>query len=128
MRSTASNPRRNSSPMRSASARRFVPSRRSRRRRPSTSRTNAARGSRAVAAEQRPRDRELKLAPRVLGMLLEEDARAEEGDEQRRGHGKALTLRLEPVAHFVDEDQTDEPDGEPDPAEPEVGPERDEQA
>ena len=81
----------------------------------------------AGGAEQRPRNGELELAPGVLRVLLQEDARAEEGDEERRAHRQPLALRLQPVTHLVDEDQADQADGEPDPAEPEVGAERDEQ-
>src|SRR5207248_9306839 len=83
---------------------------------------------RAERAEQRPGDRELELPPGVLRALLEEDARAQERDEERRGHGQALALGLEPVAALVHEDESDQPDREPDPAEPQVGAERDEQA
>src|SRR5262245_37002873 len=39
-----------------------------------------------------------------------------------------LSLRFQPVAHLVHEDQSDEADREPEAAKPEVGPERDEQA
>ena len=61
-------------------------------------------------------------------MLLQEDARAEERDEEGRADGQALPLRLEPVPHLVDEDQPDEPDRERKTAVPEVGAERDEEA
>src|SRR5436190_11448750 len=61
-------------------------------------------------------------------MLLQEDARTEERDEQRRADGEVLTLRLEPVAHLVHKDQPDQPDAEPEPAEPDIGAKRDEQA
>src|SRR5262249_61816570 len=63
----------------------------------------------------------------AFGMLLQEDAGAEEGDEERCADGQPLALRLEPVTHLVDEDQPDQPDREPEPAEPKVGAERDEQ-
>ncbi len=61
-------------------------------------------------------------------MLLQEDARAEERDEEGGADGQALPLRLEPVTHLVDEDQPDEPDRERDAPVPEVGAERDEEA
>src|SRR5204862_190122 len=48
-------------------------------------------------------------------------------NEQRRADGQPLPLGLEPVPHLVDEDQADQPDREPDPAEPKVRAERDEQ-
>src|SRR5947208_7803609 len=61
-------------------------------------------------------------------MLFQEDAGTEKRDEQRGADREALPLRLEPVTHLVDEDQSDEPDRERDPAVPEVGAERDEEA
>src|SRR5204863_9245542 len=63
----------------------------------------------------------------VLRLLLQEDAGSEERNEQRRADGQPLPLGLEPMPHLVDEDQADQPDREPDPAEPEVRAERDEQ-
>src|SRR5204862_7236980 len=60
--------------------------------------------------------------------VLQDGARAQERDAGRPGHGRAVALGLGPVAALVHEDQSDQPDREPDPAEPQVGAERDEQA
>ena len=82
---------------------------------------------RTERTEQRSGDRQLELLPGALRMLLQEDARPEERNEERRADGQALAFRLEPVTHLVDEDQPDQSDAEPDAAEPDVGAERDEE-
>ena len=81
---------------------------------------------RAERAEDGPCDRELRLVPGVVRHLLERDQRAEERDEERSAHRQSLALRLEHVAHLVDEEQDHEADPEPPAAEPDVERGRDE--
>ena len=64
------------------------------------------------AAEDRPRDRDLRLVPGVVGQLLQRDQRAEEGDEHRRGDRQPLPLGLEDVTQLVHEQEQDEADRE----------------
>src|SRR5262249_33831925 len=78
-------------------------------------------------AEQRSSECELELSPGAFGVFFQEDAGAEEWEDEGRAAGQPRALRLEPVAHLVNEDQPDQADREPEPAEPEVGAERDEQ-
>src|ERR671931_138536 len=79
-------------------------------------------GEGAERAEERPGDCELELAPGALGMLLQEDARAEEGEKEGRVEGRPWALARERWPHLVEKDHPDEPGRKPDPAVPEVGP------
>ena len=67
-------------------------------------------GRGAEAAEDRARDRDLRLVPGVVGQLLQHDHRAEKGDEHRRRDRQPLPLGLEDVAQLVDEQEHHEAD------------------
>ena len=76
--------------------------------------------------DDRACERDPRFAPHVVGELLQRDQRAEKRDEHRRAHRQALALGLEHVAHLVDEEEHDEPDGEPPAPEQRVRRDRDE--
>ena len=75
-------------------------------------------------AENRPRDRKPSFAPRIVRHLLHRDHRSHQRDEHGNRHRQALSLCFEHMSHLMDEEQRDEADAEPPPADPHVQRER----
>src|SRR5262249_31987539 len=76
------------------------------------------------AAEDWASDRDARGLPGVPARVL--DVRAEERDEHRPGRVEPLALRLEPVAHLVEEEQQDDAEPEPPAPDERIAAERDE--
>ena len=84
-----------------------------------------ARGG-ADRAEDRAGEADARLGQRVAAQRLRPHERAQEGDEDRRAGLDALAAQRDDVAHLVDEEQHDEPDGEPPAPDQRIGGHRDE--
>src|SRR6266511_610674 len=83
-------------------------------------------GRRSERAEDRACDSVERFVPSALRHAFHLDCRAEKRDEERRADRQSLSLRLEHVAHLVDEEEHDEADPEPPAADPDVDGRRDE--